>query len=82
MPKREKGGVSYTIHKASYKNYTCMHTYLVKAVVDGELVVVQQDLLLSGEEPLAQSEAGTGNGRCVVLHVQLMRELVRSQFPH
>lgn len=38
-----------------------MHTHLVEAVVDGQLVIVEQDLLLGGEEPLAQRQAGPGH---------------------
>lgn len=37
-------------------------THLVKEVVDGELVVVEQNLLFCGEEPLAEGEAGSWDG--------------------
>lgn len=56
--------------------------HLVEEVGDGQVVVVEQRLLLGGEEPLAQRQARPRHGRGVVLHVQLVRELVGSQLPH
>lgn len=52
---------------------------LMKAIVDGQLVVVKQNLLLCAKEPLAKCEAGARDGRCVVLHIKLMRKLIRGQ---
>lgn len=54
----------------------------MKEVSQRDLVVVEQHFLLGGEEPLAERQAGPGYGRGVVLHVQLVGELVRSQLSH
>lgn len=55
---------------------------LVKEVTQRDLVVIEQDFLLGGEEPLAERQAGSRYGRGVVLHVQLVGELVRSELSH
>lgn len=55
---------------------------LVKEVTERNLVVVEQDFLLGGEKPLAECQAGSRYGGGVVLHVQLVRELVRSELSH
>lgn len=55
---------------------------LVKEVAQRNLVVVKQDFLLCGEQPLAERQAGSRYGRGVVLHVQLVGELVRSELSH
>lgn len=55
------------------------HTDLMEAIVDSQLVVIEQNLFLCGEEPLAEREAGARDSRCVVLHIQLMWKLIRGQ---
>lgn len=57
-------------------------THLVKEVTDSELVVVQQDLLFCGKEPLAHGQTGSWDGWGVVLDVKFVRELVWSEFTH
>lgn len=57
-------------------------THLVKEVTDSELVVVQQNLLFCGEEPLAHGQTGSWDGRGVVLDIQFVGELVWSKFTH
>lgn len=56
--------------------------HLVEEVTQRHLVVVEQDFLLGGEEPLAERQAGSRYGRGVVLYVQLVGELVRSELSH
>lgn len=55
---------------------------LVKEVTQCDLVVVEQGFLLGGEKPLAECQAGSRYGGGVVLHVQLVGELVRSELSH
>lgn len=55
---------------------------LVKEVTQRDLVVVEQDFLLGGEKPLAERQAGSRYGGGVVLHIQLVGELVGSELSH
>lgn len=57
-------------------------TDLMEAVVQGKRVVPQQFLFLCAEEPLPHCETRPGHSRCVVLNIELVRELIRSQFAH
>lgn len=52
---------------------------LMKAIVDGQLIIIEQNLFFCGEEPLAKREAGAWDGRRIVLHIQLMWKLIRGQ---
>lgn len=58
--------------------HTC-NADLMKAIVDGQLIVVEQNLFFCGEEPLAKREAGAWDGRRIVLHIQLMWKLIGGQ---
>ena len=55
---------------------------LVEAIVQCQQVVPQQLLLLRAEQPLAQGQAGARDCRRVVLHIQLVGELVGGQLTH
>lgn len=54
----------------------------MEAVVQGQWVVPQQFLFLCAEEPLAHRETRPRDSRRVVLNIQLVRKLIRSQFAH
>lgn len=61
---------------------TDIYTHLVKEVVDSKLVVIEQNLLFCGEEPLAQGEAGSWDGWGIVLYIQFVGELVGGKLTH
>lgn len=54
----------------------------MEEVGDGQIVVVQENLFFRREEPLPDRQAGSRHGRGVILHVELVGELIGGQFPH